>query len=262
MQLKPGECLPFEKCDNFRELGGYKGYQGKTVKYGAFFRAPALCQIKTENDLRLFRSLGVKHIFDFRSQYERSAHPDPVFEGIAAHNIAATLTKQGEEMNFDLPSILNSGEQGVAEMLQSVSDGYKILPFKNPAYINLFEKIKAFETPVLFHCTAGKDRTGVAAALILLMLGVSEGDVFNDYLLTNDSRKASISALIGSYGHLLEDAAEAEKFIKMIAGVEADNLKLSLDEIKKQYGSYESYFNTEYGIDEEKLLAIREKYLV
>lgn len=261
MQLKPGECLPFEKCDNFRELGGYKGYSEKTVKHGVFYRAPALCQVKTENDVKLFNSLGIKHIFDFRSGFERSAHPDPVFTGATYHPIAATLTKSGEEMNFDLPSILNSGEKGVNEMLQSVSDGYKILPFKNPAYVNMFEKIAKHETPIVFHCTAGKDRTGVAAALILLMLGVSENDVFADYMLTNESRKESISVLINSYGHLIADAFEAEKFIKMIAGVEAYNLQLSLDEVKKQYSSYESYFNREYGINEEKLQALRNIYL-
>lgn len=261
MQLKAGECISFEKCDNFRELGGYIGYEGKAVKGGMFFRAPALCQIKTENDVKLFSTLGIKHIFDFRSSSEQSAQPDPLFEGITTHNIPATLTKSGEEMSFDLPTILKGGRVGIMQLLQNVSEGYKVLPFNNPAYINMFNVIKAFDTPILFHCTAGKDRTGVAAALILIMLGVSESDAISDYLLTNECRKSSISALLNGYGHMIDDKENAESFIKMIAGVEEQNLISTFTEIKKTYGNYTSYFNAEFGIDDKILQAIRENYL-
>ena len=81
-QERPGAPLPFEACENFRELGGYTGCGGRHVKYGAFYRSPALANIKTPADRARFEALGVRTVFDFRSEKERTLAPDPDFPGV------------------------------------------------------------------------------------------------------------------------------------------------------------------------------------
>ena len=82
-QERPGAPLPFEACENFRELpSGYTGCGGRHVKYGAFYRSPALANIKTPADRARFEALGVRTVFDFRSEKERTLAPDPDFPGV------------------------------------------------------------------------------------------------------------------------------------------------------------------------------------
>lgn len=85
-QERPGAPLPFEACENFRELGGYTGCGGRHVKYGAFYRSPALANIKTPADRARFEALGVRTVFDFRSEKERTLAPDPGFPRRGEHS--------------------------------------------------------------------------------------------------------------------------------------------------------------------------------
>ena len=175
-QERPGAPLPFEACENFRELGGYTGCGGRHVKYGAFYRSPALANIKTPADRARFEALGVRTVFDFRSEKERTLAPDPDFPGVVNIPASAMLAEDGSEVDFDLEKLLRS-EDGIRMLTEGVHESYARMPFGNPAYRALFGAIRAGQTPILFHCTAGKDRTGVAAALILKALGVSREDV-------------------------------------------------------------------------------------
>ena len=165
-QERPGAPLPFEACENFRELGGYTGCGGRHVKYGAFYRSPALANIKTPADRARFEELGVRTVFDFRSEKERTLAPDPDFPGVVNIPASAMLAEDGSEVDFDLEKLLRS-EDGIRMLTEGVHESYARMPFGNPAYRALFGAIRAGQTPILFHCTAGKDRTGVAAALIL-----------------------------------------------------------------------------------------------
>lgn len=260
MPKKAGECLQFENCENFRELGGYKSNNGQTVKWGMFYRTPALGSITSEKDLTIFNKLGVKHIFDFRSETEQAQFPDPVFEGVQMHKIAATLTTDGKGLNFDLPSLVSGGANAVEELLEGVSDGYEVLPFNNPAYQKMFEIIKNNETPILFHCTAGKDRTGVAAALILILLGVSEQDVVEDYMATNKNRVSTVQKMVERFSKYLQHE-KSEEFIRVLAGVEEKNIWRALNAIKKKYQNYDEYFLKEFGISQTIKEKIKQNYL-
>ena len=168
-QERPGAPLPFEACENFRELGGYTGCGGRHVKYGAFYRSPALANIKTPADRARFEALGVRTVFDFRSEKERTLAPDPDFPGVVNIPASAMLAEDGSEVDFDLEKLLRS-EDGIRMLTEGVHESYARMPFGNPAYRALFGAIRAGQTPILFHCTAGKDSTGVAAALILKAL--------------------------------------------------------------------------------------------
>ena len=98
-QERPGAPLPFEACENFRELGGYTGCGGRHVKYGAFYRSPALANIKTPADRARFEELGVRTVFDFRSEKERTLAPDPDFPGVVNIPASAMLAEDGSEVD-------------------------------------------------------------------------------------------------------------------------------------------------------------------
>lgn len=257
---RPGEQFFFQEMDNFRELGGYTGRNGRHVKYGVFYRSPALANLRTEEDRNRFLELGIKTVFDFRSEKERESAPDPKFDGIRYFALNAITEKDGSEVNFDLEAIAKS-EEGMARVLEGVHESYGRLPFSNDAYRALFQAIVSDETPILFHCTAGKDRTGVAAALILTMLGVSREDVIKDYLLTNEYRSRGRQDLAKLFMKMGVDEENAVRISNIAAGVKAESLISSLDAIEERYPSFEKYLETEYGIGAEELETIRNRYL-
>lgn len=254
----PGAPLPFERCDNFRELGGYEGLGGKHVKYGVFYRTPALANLRTDADRALFGSLGIRTVFDFRSDTEREQMPDPELPGVRCVHAPALLDESGG-VNFDLNAVFAGGQRAVDEMLDWVLGSYRTMALGNPAYRLLFEAVAAGETPLLFHCSAGKDRTGVAAALILLALGVSREDVVRDYMLTNECRARSRAALAKKLEPALGE--RARQYADVIGGVRLESIKTTLRSIEEKYASFEDYLEAECGITPAALAHIRERYL-
>ena len=122
--------------------------------------------------------------------------------------------------------------------------------FGNKAFKELFRALEAGETPILFHCSAGKDRTGVAAMLILLALGASDETICADYERTNLCRKAEIDALPGG-AHAEEIASKPglpDALPPQAAGVRPGNRPFVLRTIRAKYGSAENYLEAEYGL--------------
>lgn len=231
-QERPGAPLPFEACENFRELGGYTGCGGRHVKYGAFYRSPALANIKTPADRARFEELGVRTVFDFRSEKERTLAPDPAFPGVVNIPASAMLAEDGSEMDFDLEKLLRS-EDGIRMLTEGVHESYARMPFGNPAYRALFGAIRAGQTPILFHCTAGKDRTGVAAALILKALGVSREDIVEDYLLTNACRTTGRDQFRGMLERAGLPTAQAQQVTEIATAYGGRALKVRWTPLKK-----------------------------
>ena len=259
-QPKPGTALVFEACENFRELGGYTGCGGKHVRYGVFYRAPALANIHTPADREHFLSLGIRTAFDFRSGAERALAPDPEFPGVKNIAINALFAPDGSEQNFDLEEIVRT-EEGMRLLTDGVHESYVRMPFENPAYKALFAAILAGETPVLFHCTAGKDRTGVAAALILRTLGVSREDILADYLLTNEYRARSSAAFCKTLEQMGVPAPKAAEVARVGCCVRRESLESALDIIDARYPRFEDYLAEQLGVDAAALAGLRERYL-
>lgn len=252
---KPGAPLPFEQCENFRELGGYIGMDGKRVRHGLFYRAPALSSLETPHDLALFSSLGVRAVIDFRSEPERLAQPDPTFPGIAHYNASAMVDATGQDIRFDLEQILSGGQRAIDEMLETVRQSYADMPFRNSAYRLLFRLVAEGATPLLFHCTAGKDRTGVAAALLLRALGVSREDILRDYEITNCYRAKARERFARTFD--VEKIPLAEETAYTIFGVQVANLACSLDAIDARYPDFDTYLETECGFGAKALEQMR-----
>ena len=192
--------LPMEGATNFRELGGYRAADGKTVKYGLLYRGGALCDLKSDADRAALEALGLKLVLDFRSAGESQEAPDWIPNGARHQRIGAMYYPDGEELDLS-PAGMERLKRELAALPQGTSpadpliDFYMRMPFRNPAFQALFHALETGDVPVLFHCTSDKDRTGVAAMLILLALGVDRDTAVADYMETNRCRAAEIEAL-------------------------------------------------------------------
>lgn len=240
--------LPIEGQNNFRDLGGYKTKDGRHVKWGQVFRS-GKCSLLTESDLAYLASIPLRTVIDFRSQEERAADPD---------RVPATVTSQ-------LHIQINTGNTGTADYLRIISSGNveavkKMLVDANESmvldaqadYKRFFEALQQPQnSPLMFHCTAGKDRAGLGAALFLSALGVDRETVIADYMLTNTCTGITIEQMKAAYG----DTPTAT-CMYYIGSVQREYIEKAFSTIEANYGSVENYLTTRLGVDCDKMRAI------
>ncbi len=259
----PGTQLPFAGGNNFRELGGYEGDEGKHVKWGQIWRGIPTAQLTGEADRKLLDSLGLRLILDLRSTEEAKKEPDYVPDGARLVQICGLCAADGHEIAFspdDIAALLK-GRKDNADGSFFVQAMYEQMLFGNKAFKELFRALEAGETPVLFHCSAGKDRTGVAAMLILLALGASDETICKDYMQTNICRKAEIEARVAAHADEIAKDPRRENFHRSAAGVSPEAAPFVLRAIREKYGSAESYLEAEYGLTPARLMRLRRMYL-
>ncbi len=169
---------------NFRDLGGLPVTGEGSTRFGLVFRADRLCTL-SDADLRRLENAGIRHVFDLRSQTEADDFPDRLPSGASYSRLSMT-----SDDTFQARTIYErivEGEiksYGEAEMVA----GYvRILQNFGPSFARIVRQVARSE-PVLIHCTAGKDRTGVAAMLLLDLAGVASEDVVADYALSSKRR--------------------------------------------------------------------------
>ena len=256
----PGTQLAFAGGNNFRELGGYEADEGKHVKWGQIWRGIPTGALTGEADRKLLDSLGLRLILDLRSSGEAKKEPDYVPDGARLVQICGLCAEDGAEIAFapgDIEKLMQTAEEG-----ESISQRlYRRMLTGNKAFKELFRALEAGETPILFHCSAGKDRTGVAAMLILLALGASDEVICADFEQTNACRKAEIDAVLAEHAaEIAADPACRMRYYAM-AGVDPAAAPFVLDTIRREFGSAENYLETEYGLTPARLMRLRRMYL-
>lgn len=242
----------FEKIYNFRDMGGQVTNDGRRVKKGLLFRCGELGHA-TNADLARLKDMDIQVIFDYRDDHEASKVVTPTIEGVtnirvpANTNLAHSSTSLEDMLKNPMWTRENTLGHFYADML-----------FENESYKALLACIRDQQVPIVHHCTAGKDRTGVGAALIYLLLGVSEEAIIEEYLLTNEStaKKPPIW-----FTKMKEQMAEYKDVLGNMAGVEAVYIQTVFDRIKEVYPTYEAYFKGEFGIDETEIARLRDYYL-
>lgn len=241
---------------NFRDLGGYKTKDGKVVKKGLIYRSGSL-NYMNENEIAFLNELHLKRVVDYRSELETNNYPDPVIDGAIRIEKSMVLNEAGEPVDFSPRGMRRTGEAG-QEQLQRLKNYYNKLPFKNAAIQTTFEELLKENVPLVFHCASGKDRTGLAAILILLLLGVSEEDAKEDYLLSNKYRKKILEKTLKD----IDKASEPElhELMLMFDGVSENTFNIIISTIKNKYETFEEFFLEEYNIDEKKLKQLRNFY--
>lgn len=237
---------------NFRDIGGYATKNGKTVKMGLLYRSAALNTL-TDADLTKLAALHIKYDFDFRGPYEVKTAPDKIPTGTTRISLPA-----GSENIGDSNYMKNMGKYLKSDSF--MMSFYTVLtPFKD-RYTPLFDSLLSNKTisPMLFHCTAGKDRTGIAAALILYALGVDEQTIYEDYEATNYYRRnenaKTITQMTKYYG--LD-----EKIASNLMGAKKEYIAATFATIRSNFGTIESYLEMELGLNAAKINKLRKIYL-
>ncbi|MBC1334266.1 tyrosine-protein phosphatase [Listeria booriae] len=236
--------IPLEGCFNFRDLGGYVNTAGKTVKWGKLYRSSLLTNI-TEKDKDTLEKLGVSWICDLRSTSEIAAKPTPVLAHIQNRHIPIGTAKNEstESQKIDIPD-----DHRVYEPL--MGESYRVFAQSKDGFREIFNDIiEKEEVPFLFHCTAGKDRTGVLGALLLKLLDVPENTILADYELTNqyaDNILGEMQGLVNAFSNS-EKKIDLENFRPM-AEARPAYLEIAFDEMQKEYGSVDAYLEKGIGI--------------
>ena len=226
--------LPMAGATNFRDLGGYIGHGGQRVKWRRIFRSDHLAALTTE-DQALLAELGVARAVDFRGKAESAAYAYAL-PGIAYHPLAIEPTVVQRALDLQRTGRQLTAQDAVVLM----QDTYRGFVHDNaPRFAELFGLLLASDAPTVFHCTAGKDRTGFAAALILLTLGVPRDVVMHDYLLTNSLYRRPE----GMGSHAPEEA------LAVLWRVQEEFLDAALHGVEVEYGGVSSYLDRALGIN-------------
>ena len=251
------DILGIEKKRNLRDLGGYKTQNGKHVKKGYFFRSSRLMDFN-QAELKILNSLNIKKIYDLRSKKEVKDSPDPTLKGAEYIHSSAAARADGTEVNFSPAALIAENVYSKESNDEFTHKVYGNLPFSY-AYKRMFEDIVAGNVPILFHCSAGKDRTGIAAILILLALGVDEETAMYDYMLTNEYRKEYIERFKKDFP-LTKLDGELAGMLLAYEGVTYTNADYSLKRIKEKYENYDENYEKEYNLDKDALQRLRDLY--
>ncbi len=230
--------LPMAGGYNFRDLGGIKNSEGRSVKWGKLFRADELSNL-TEDDVKYLSSIPITSVIDFRAQNEARRSPDKLPDTVQfAYPITITpgnLSSEGIQANL-LKTNIDSHMKHMNRLL--VSD---------PACVRAFRIFFAIvqnnlSAPLIFHCSAGKDRAGMAAALVLFALGVDEATVMEDYLMSKVYLSDKYDAFIARYPR-----AESIFTVKRMF------LQAGINQMKRDYGSIQDFLTKELKVDVVKM---------
>jgi len=249
--------LAFEGVDNFRDFGDYATAAGRRIHPGRLYRS-ANHAMATDADLEAIAGLRLAVMVDLRRPEERGRAPNRRPEACDA----AVITNDIDE-NPDDPdpwaTFLKGSDLTPASFRGYLMTYYREAPFKRrhlDLFARYFRALGEADGPVLIHCAAGKDRTGVLAALTHHLAGVHRDDITEDYLLTNDEARFERRAPM-VLQHLAEATGRTPKddVVRLVMGVEAPFLDQALDAMTEAHGSVDAYLRHALGVD----AALREK---
>ena len=241
--------LPLTGIDNFRDYGGYATASGRTIRRGLLYRS-ANWREPTAEDFAAIASLGLSHVVDLRRKSEREGNPARRPDRFGAEIIDNDLLEEVEDAYMH---VLKTGDLSPASMQAHLIEFNRRAPFE-PRHIDLFARyFRALgdgNGAILIHCAAGKDRTGLLAALTHHLAGVAEAEIVADYMLTNDEARFAVRTPI--YADWIEQATgrrPSTEFVRACMGVEAENIEAAFDAIKARYGSIDAYIEQALGVD-------------
>jgi protein tyrosine/serine phosphatase len=242
--------IDFEGIENFRDFGGYDTASGRPLKQGLLYRS-ANHAYATDADLERMAQLNLAAIVDLRRPEERTREPSRRWPGFGAAVVENDILSD----HPDWAEVMRGAVKVDADwFFQDALGYYSMAPFQArhfDLFSRYFRTLAEAEGPVVVHCAAGKDRTGMICALTHHLAGVSHDDIMADFLLTNDeARMARKMAFLGPWlrdtcGQTVDGDA-----LRVAVSVHAQYLETAFDAIHERYGSLDAYLAQALGVDE------------
>ncbi|HKT55028.1 MAG TPA: tyrosine-protein phosphatase, partial [Caulobacteraceae bacterium] len=254
--------LPLQGGRNFRDIGGYRTADGRQVRWGRIYRSGGMSEL-TAADIRYLLGLGVGVVCDLRSQQERASEPSP----LAKADVRVIAT------DYDMETLMGQRRRPatVAEYVNDMADGYVGMTSRlSTQYSDMFDRLVRGEAPLAFNCSGGKDRTGVGAAIILSVLGVPRATVLYDYGLTGVYLpEAEIRRQLAAGGSKIGLTPERARSLldvpdevrAVMFSSDPRVMAEALGRIDRSYGDPIELAKAKFGLDDAKVLRLRELYL-
>ncbi len=241
--------LPLACCDNFRDLGGYETTDGRTVRWNRLYRTSDLSKL-TRSDLDYLSQFDVKLVCDFRSDREREASPNQTIDD-APEVLDLPVDQEGVDPE-ELRRKIRTGGMVALGVEKTMREAYRaFVTDYAEEWAAMFRRIAREEDlPTVVHCTAGKDRTGFASALVLLALGVPMETVFEDYLKTNYYEQNFFRFVLRWVPLYSFFRTDPEDLLPLLMA-RREYLQAALDEMIARYGSVDAYLEQALGLDSE-----------
>lgn len=261
--IRTSETGPFFLADgihNLRDYGGYDVADGAQIKRGLLYRS-GQHRDATDQDLDLIQKLDIRTVIDLRGASERSGFPCRRHDDFAAEVIAYDGETSSSPPHEGGTDKVEMTPQRAFDRMTAV---YTRMPV-NPAMISMFtryfEALAEREGASLVHCFAGKDRTGIASALVMHVLGAHHDDIVAEFLLTNEAptpdilERQSLPRMQAHYGSIDPEA------LRNLMGVREEYIATYWSEVERDHGSIDAYLEQTLGVDDTRKARLRERLL-
>lgn len=247
----------------FRDLGGIVCADGKKVIEGMLFRSGHLSKLRKRDMLKLREKFNIGHIVDLRSDSEVADKPDKVGQMHYHRFTPLDDTLNPAVTRKTRLKILKKNMAKEGGTLKHLCDIYRAiitLPESLEAYRSLFALLLENKGGVLWHCTQGKDRTGLGSAMVLLALGADQETVMQDYMNYNRLCRLQNTMIFAGIT-LLKFNTHMARSLDNLMSARAEYLRAAFDEMEKRYGGTDGFLRNAIGLSDENLLQLRSMYL-
>ena len=264
----PGRNLGLQGAVNARDLGGYRAADGRTVRFGVALRGDALHRA-SEEDLAVLAGLGLRHVIDLRGLNEVTENgadrlpagaeleAQPVYA--TDHDIYSALRDTLAAQDGDAQRAL-LGDGGAERMMVSMYGWFVTDPAIRGRFAATVKALtRAERLPLFFHCTAGKDRTGWTAAIVLTALGVDRETVYEDYLLTNERTDGLIARILDHLG--TQGVMREPELMRPVMRADRAYLDAAFAAVAAGWPSFDAFLHDGLGLTEADLEALRKNLL-
>lgn len=266
------QTLGMQKLVNARQLGGYRTADGRTVRRDLLLRTGALADGTAEDLHRLTDHYHITTVIDLRTSAEIAKTPDPVLEGVRSVVVHVIDEERDLDASAAMLQVYVDAKDDPGKALLMLhrmgapkGDTYTAFlgsPVAMAGYRWFFDLLlEQKDGAILWHCTGGKDRTGISSALLLSVLGVDRETVLADFALTNDFNRRRIDYMVNAASKHTDDPAELQG-VATLVGVSRAKMEKLFELAEAECGSMEAFVRKHFRLTNEEVNKLRDKYLI